>query len=222
MIHYGSIVRNHESAERDAASMSGFLQAALHRVSEMGAGGMAAFILLYVGATVAFLPGSVLTVGAGAAFGLWKGFALVSAGATLGASAAFLVGRHLIRERIEKRLKGHPSFAAISGAVGAQGWRVVLLTRLSPVLPFNLLNYAFGLTRVGFGEYVLASWAGMLPGTFLYVYLGAAAGEAARAGARTKTPAEWALLAAGLVATALAAWLIGRAAKKALKHDHAR
>ena len=202
--------------------MSAFLQAALHRVSEMGAGGMAVFILLYVAATVAFLPGSVLTVGAGAAFGLWKGFALVSAGATLGASAAFLVGRHLIRERIEKRLKGHPSFAAISGAVGAQGWRVVLLTRLSPVLPFNLLNYAFGLTRVGFGEYVLASWAGMLPGTFLYVYLGAAAGEAARAGARTKTPAEWALLAAGLAATALAAWLIGRAAKKALKHERAR
>lgn len=202
--------------------MSAFLQAALHRVSEMGAGGMAVFILLYVGATVAFLPGSVLTIGAGAAFGLWKGFALVSAGATLGASAAFLVGRHLIRERIEKRLKGYPAFAAISGAVGEQGWRVVLLTRLSPVLPFNLLNYAFGLTRVGFGEYVLASWAGMLPGTFLYVYLGAAAGEAARGGARAKTKGEWALFAAGLAATALAAWLIGRAAKKALKHERAR
>jgi len=204
--------------------LSGLLQAALGRVAEMGVLGMAAFILLYVGATVAFLPGSILTLGAGAAFGVWKGFALVSAGSTLGACAAFLVGRFLIRERIEKRLTAYPSFAAVSGAVGSQGWRVVLLTRLSPLLPFNLLNYAYGVTRVGFWEYAAASWAGMLPGTLLYVYLGAAAGEAARAGAgaRTKTPLEWALFAAGLAATALSAWLIGRAAKMALKEGVSR
>ncbi len=197
--------------------MSAFLQLALERVAAMGAGGMVAFVLLYAVATVAFLPGSVLTLGAGAAFGVWKGFVLVSAGATLGACASFLVGRFLVRERIEKLLSGYPAFAAVSKAVGSQGWRVVLLTRLSPVLPFNLLNYAYGLTRVGFAEYAAASWIGMLPGTLLYVYLGAAAAEAARAGARTRTNLEWALFVAGLAATAMAAWLIGRAAKRALK-----
>lgn len=204
--------------------MSGLLQAALVRVAEMGVLGMAAFILLYMGATVALLPGSILTLGAGAVFGIWKGLALVSAGSTLGACAAFLVARFLIRERIEKRLKAYPSFSAISDAVGSQGWRVVFLTRLSPLLPFNVLNYAYGVTRVGFWEYAAASWAGMLPGTLLYVYLGAAAGEAARAGAgaRTKSSLEWALFAAGLAATALAAWLIGRAAKRALNEGVSR
>jgi uncharacterized membrane protein YdjX (TVP38/TMEM64 family) len=199
--------------------MSAFLQATLERAADMGAGGLVAFVFLYAIATVAFLPGSVLTLGAGVAFGVPKGFALVSAGATLGACASFLVGRFLLRERIEKLLSGYPAFAAISSAVGSQGWRVVLLTRLSPVLPFNLLNYAYGLTRVGFGEYAAASWIGMLPGTLLYVYLGAAAAEAARAGAgaRTRTSLEWALFVAGLAATALAAWLIGRAAKRALR-----
>lgn len=176
----------------------------------------AAFVGLYVLATVAFLPGSALTLGAGAAFGLWKGFALVSIASTLGASAAFLVGRHLLRDWVTRKLEKVPAFAAIAGAVGAEGWKVVLLTRLSPVLPFNLLNYAYGLTTVGFGEYALASWLGMIPGTFLYVYLGAAAGEAARGGSRARTSAEWALYAGGLAATAVAAWLVGRTAKLAL------
>lgn len=199
--------------------MNADLQSALDAVAGMGAGGMVAFIFLYAIATVAFMPGSVLTLGAGAAFGVPKGFVLVSAGATLGACASFLVGRFLVRERIEKLLSGYPAFAAVSKAVGSQGRRVVFLTRLSPILPFNLLNYAYGLTRVGFGDYAAASWAGMLPGTLLYVYLGAAAAEAARAGAgaRTRTSWEWALFVAGLAATAVAAWLIGRAAKAALK-----
>lgn len=177
----------------------------------------ALFVGAYVLATVAFLPGSALTLGAGAAFGLWKGFALVSAGSTLGACAAFLVGRHLLRGWVSKKLAAVPAFAAVAGAVGAEGWKVVLLTRLSPVLPFNLLNYAYGLTTVGFWEYALASWIGMIPGTLLYVYLGAAAGEAARGGSRARTPAEWAFYAGGLAATAVAAWLVGRAAKRALK-----
>lgn len=199
--------------------MNADLQSALDAVAGMGAGGMVAFIFLYAIATVAFMPGSVLTLGAGAAFGVPKGFVLVSAGATLGACASFLVGRFLVRERIEKLLSGYPAFAAVSKAVGSQGRRVVFLTRLSPILPFNLLNYAYGLTRVGFGDYAAASWAGMLPGTLLYVYLGAAAAEAARAGAgaRTRTNWEWALFVAGLAATGLAAWMIGRAAKRALK-----
>jgi uncharacterized membrane protein YdjX (TVP38/TMEM64 family) len=196
--------------------MRKLLGAALTWTAAAGPLGLAAFVGLYVLACVAFLPGSILTLGAGAAFGLWKGFVLVSVGSTLGAGAAFLVGRYLLRDWVTRRLAAVPAFAAISGAVGTEGWKVVLLTRLSPVLPFNLLNYGYGLTTVGFGEYVLASWIGMMPGTFLYVYLGAAAGAAARGGSSARTPAEWAMFAAGLAATAVAAWLVGRTAKKAL------
>lgn len=196
--------------------MKAQLASALAWTASAGPLGQAAFVGLYILACVAFLPGSVLTLGAGAAFGLWKGFVLVSIGSTLGACAAFLTGRYLLRDWATRRLAAFPAFAAVAASVGQEGWRVVLLTRLSPVLPFNLLNYGYGLTTVGLGEYALASWLGMLPGTFLYVYLGAAAGEAARAGTRARTPAEWGLFATGLAATAVAAWLVGRTAKKAL------
>ncbi|MDE2142675.1 MAG: TVP38/TMEM64 family protein [Elusimicrobia bacterium] len=196
--------------------MKKIMTAALAWTAGAGPAGLAAFVGLYVLACVAFLPGSVLTLGAGAAFGLWKGFLLVSAGSTLGACASFLVGRYLLRDWVSKRMEKVPAFAAVAGAVGQEGWKVVFLTRLSPVLPFNLLNYGYGLTGVGLGEYALASWIGMMPGTFLYVYLGAAAGEAARGGSRARTPAEWALYAGGLAATAVAAWLVGRTAKRAL------
>lgn len=200
------------------------MAAALAWTAATGASGQAVFVALYVLACVAFLPGSILTLGAGAAFGLWKGFLLVSAGSTLGACAAFLIGRHLLRERISRRMEKVPAFAAIAAAVGHEGWKVVILTRLSPVLPFNLLNYGYGLTTVRLREYALASWIGMMPGTFLYVYLGAAAGEIARAGSHAHTRAEWALYATGLIATAAAAWLVGRTARRALsakKDSHA-
>lgn len=196
--------------------MKALLSSALAWTAAAGPAGGAAFVALYVLACVAFLPGSVLTFGAGAAFGLWKGFALVSLGSTIGAWASFLVGRYLLRDWVSRRLEKVPTFAAVAAAVGKEGWKVVLLTRLSPVLPFNLLNYGYGLTTVGAGEYTLASWIGMIPGTFLYVSLGAAAGDAARGAARARTPAEWALYGAGLAATGVAAWLVGRTAKRAL------
>ncbi len=196
--------------------MRELLATALAWTATAGLAGQAVFVGLYVLACVAFLPGSVLTVGAGAAFGLWKGFILVSIGSTAGACASFLVGRYLLRDWVSRRLEKVPAFAAVAAAVGQEGWKVVLLTRLSPVLPFNLLNYGYGLTSVGVGEFTVASWIGMMPGTLLYVYIGAAAGDAARGGLRTRTPAEWALFSAGLAATALAAWLVGRTAKRAL------
>jgi uncharacterized membrane protein YdjX (TVP38/TMEM64 family) len=196
--------------------MKEFLASALAWTAAAGPMGYAAFVALYVLACVALLPGSVLTLGAGAAFGLWKGFILVSLASTIGACASFLLGRYLLRDWVSRRLAAVPAFAAVAGAVGSEGWKVVLLTRLSPVLPFNLLNYGYGLTTVKFSDYALASWIGMMPGTILYVYLGAAAGEAARAGSHKRTPAEWALFVAGLAATAVAAWLVGRTAKRAL------
>lgn len=184
----------------------------------MGVAGYAAFIFLYAFACVAFLPVSVLTLGAGALFGIGPGFFLVWTGATLGACVSFLLGRHWMRTWVEKRLARYPMFAAIDAAVTVQGWRVVVLTRLTPLFPFALQNYAYGLMRVTFGEYALASWLGMVPGTLMFVYVGAVAGEAVKAGAagRTRTPAEWAFLGVGLLATIVVVMLVGRTAKRAL------
>lgn len=174
------------------------------------------FVAAYVGSTVAFLPAVPLTLGAGAAWGLGKGFLLVSAGSTLGAVAAFLVARTAGRGWVERRLGADPRLRALDKAVAREGWRAVALLRLSPVVPFNLLNYAFGLTRVPLAPYALASWLAMMPGTLLYVWLGSAAGDAARGQA---SPAQWALTAVGLAATAAAVVLVSRAAKKALAED---
>jgi len=199
--------------------MADLLASALAYVASLGAAGGVAFILLYAAACIALLPVSVLTLGAGALFGLGPGFALVWIGATIGACASFLIGRHWLRAWVEKRLTRYPVFAAIDAAVSVEGWRVVFLTRLSPLFPFALQNYAYGLTRVKFGEYALASFVGMAPGTWLYIYLGAAAGEAVKAGTNgpARTPAQWVFYGVGLLATIAVVTLVGRAAGRALK-----
>lgn len=202
--------------------MTEALRCALDAVAGMGPAGQLLFVLLYAASCVLFLPASVLTLGAGAAFGVARGFLLVWAGATLGCCAAFLSGRYLLRDWVRRRLEPYPAFRAISTAVAREGWRVVILTRLSPVLPFNLLNYAYGLTSIGLREYAWSSCVGMVPGALLFIWLGAAAGEAVRAGAggaRTRTPAEWAFFVMGLLATAAAVALVGRAAKRALAEE---
>src|SRR5438876_8147935 len=147
-------------------------------VAQMGVAGILIFIGVYALATVLLAPGSILTIGAGFAFGLWKGFLAVSAGATLGAALAFLVARFIAREKVEATAKGNEKFREIDKAIGKQGAKLIFLLRLSPLIPFNLSNYFYGLTGVKFWPYVLASWIGMMPGTFLYVYIGTA-GEAA-------------------------------------------
>lgn len=189
------------------------LAAALDGLRELGPWGPAIFVLLYIAATVLFVPGSALTLGAGALFGVGLGSALVSVGATLGATAAFLIGRHLARGWVAKKIAGNPAFAALDRAVAAEGWKIVGLARLSPAFPYSLLNYAFGLTRVSLRDYVLASWLGMMPGTVMYVYLGSLARAA---GERTRTPAEWALYGLGLLATIAVTILVTRLARAAL------
>lgn len=188
-------------------------------VEALGPWGPIVYILGYVVATVAFLPGSLLTLGAGAVFGLVRGTALVLVGATLGASAAFLVSRYLARGAVERRLAGDRRFAAIDRAIGADGRRIVFLLRLSPAFPFTLLNYALGLTRIRFRDYLLAS-AGMVPGTLLYVYYGKVAGDVARLAGGAPMPrgtAYYAVLALGLVATIVVATLVTRTARRALE-----
>ena len=161
-----------------------------------------------------FIPGSVLTLGAGAIFGVVWGSGYVSISSTLAATCAFLVGRYLARDAIARKIEGNERFAAIDKAVAREGWKIVGLTRLSPVFPFTLLNYAFGLTQVKLRDFVLASWIGKMPGTVMYVYLGSLAKAAS--GERTRTTGEWVLYGVGLLATAVVTVFVTRIAKKAL------
>jgi uncharacterized membrane protein YdjX (TVP38/TMEM64 family) len=194
------------------------LRQALARISGLGPLGLLIFIALYIMACVLLLPGSILTLGAGVVFGVVQGSIAVSIGATLGATSAFLVGRYLARNWVAKRIAGNNKFKAVDEAVGKEGWKIVLLTRLSPVFPFNLLNYAYGLTKVSLRHYFFASWIGMIPGTVMYVYLGSLAGDLASlgVGGHTRTTAEWVLYGVGLLATVLVTVFVTRVAKKAL------
>ena len=192
------------------------LASALDAVARLGPWGPALFLLLYITTTVFFLPGSILSVGAGVVFGLARGVVVVSISATLGAIAAFLVGRYIARGWIAAKIEGHPKFKIIDEAVARDGWKIVALLRLSPVVPFNFLNYAFGITRVSLRHYALASWMGMLPGTLLYVYLGSVAGDLAGVGRGRRTPVEWAFYAVGLAATIAVTIYVTRLARRAL------
>ncbi|HEX3129570.1 MAG TPA: TVP38/TMEM64 family protein [Thermoanaerobaculia bacterium] len=189
-------------------------------VRSLGALGPLVFILGYAVATVAFIPGSALTLAAGFLFGVVRGTVFTLIGATLGASAAFLVARYVARGAIERRIAGNPRFTAIDRAVGREGFKIVALLRLSPVVPFNLLNYSLGLTRVRFLPYFAAS-AAMLPGTLLYVYYGAAAESLALAlgGGANKGAGAWILLGVGLLATVVATAFVTRLAGRALKQE---
>ena len=194
------------------------LSTALDWIRGLGALGPVIFVVAYILATVFFLPGSVLTLGAGALFGLVRGSILVSIASTLGAASAFLVGRYLARGWVEKRIEGNERFQAVDERVAREGWKIVGLTRLSPVFPFNLLNYAYGVTRVSLRDYFFASWIGMLPGTILYVYLGSLAGDLAALGTAgtSATTARWILRVAGLLATVAVTVYVARLAREAL------
>jgi uncharacterized membrane protein YdjX (TVP38/TMEM64 family) len=180
-----------------------------------------AYVLLYVVATVALLPGLVLTIGAGAIFGLAKGVALVSLSSVLGATAAFFVGRTVARNWVSRQIEAWPKFRALDRALDARGFWIVLLTRLSPVFPFNLLNYAYGVTAVKPRDYILGSWIGMFPATVLYVYAGSAAADVAQAltGKVETGGAGRVLLFVGLVATVVVTVLVTRIARRHLDHE---
>ncbi len=176
------------------------------------------FILIYILATVLFIPGSLLTLGAGVLFGVAWGSVWVSVASTLGATCAFVVGRYFIRDWVGKKIEKDEKFKAIDQAVAVEGWKIVVLTRLSPIFPFNLLNYAFGITQVSLRDYFFASWIGMMPGTIMYVYIGSLAGNLAALGSQgqTRTPVEWGLYGVGLVAAIAVTIYVTRIAKKAL------
>jgi len=191
-------------------------------VRDMGVWGPLVFALVYVIATVLMLPGSALTLVAGAIFGLAWGMVAVSVGSTTGAALAFLISRYLARDTVERRLGRYPKFRAVDQAVSEGGWKIVAMLRLSPAIPFNLQNYLYGVTAIRFWPYVLASWIAMLPGTFMYVYLGYAgrAGVAAATGEGTdRSPAQWAMLGVGLIATIAVTVYITKLARRAISRQ---
>jgi uncharacterized membrane protein YdjX (TVP38/TMEM64 family) len=196
------------------------LSSALKAISALGPAAPLAFIAIYVIACVLFIPGSILTIGAGVIFGVLWGSIYVSVASTAGATAAFLVGRYFAREAVARRIEGNVRFRSIDDAVAREGWKMVLLTRLSPVFPFNLLNYAYGLTRVRLAEYVVASWIGMMPATVMFVYLGALSGDLARAvsgSVGASANLRWALNLVGFAATVAVAVYATRIGARALK-----
>lgn len=190
-------------------------------VGHMGAAGIFVFVIVYAVATIVMAPGSILTIGAGFAFGLWKGFFAVSAGATLGASLAFLVARFIARNKIEAVAKRNDKFRRIDNAIGREGAKLIFLLRLNPVIPFNVSNYFYGLTGVRFWPYVLASWIGMMPGTFLYVYIGTAGKAAVAVAAGSEAMKHgwqyWTFLGVGLAATIAVTIWVTKIARDALK-----
>jgi len=189
------------------------------RVADWGLTGVIVFILVYALATVLLIPGSALTLGAGFAFGLVTGMIAVSIASTLGAALAFLVGRHLARDKVRATLADRKKFEAVDRAVSKRGWKIVALLRLSPVFPFVALNYLLGLTGIRFSHYVAASWAGMLPGTLLYVYLGylGKAGIQTAAGESEPNLLRWIYLGAGLLATLAVTVYVTRLARRAIR-----
>jgi uncharacterized membrane protein YdjX (TVP38/TMEM64 family) len=177
------------------------------------------FVLLYLVAVVAFVPGSWLTAAGGAVFGVLPAAVYSLAGATLGSMAAFLLGRHAARRIVARHLDAVPHFAAIDRAVAADGRRIVFLLRLSPVAPFNFLNYALGLTTISVWDFLFGS-LGMIPGSLMYAYAGHLGGEALAIAGQTQLPrtaSYYAMLAAGLAATIAASMVVTRAARRALR-----
>lgn len=187
-------------------------------IATTGVRGPVIFAGIYVLATLAMVPGLILTLAAGALFGLVPGFVVVSLASTSGAALAFLTGRYLARARIARLANRYPGFSAVDRAIAEGGWRVVVLLRLSPAVPFNLQNWFYGMTSVAFWPCMLASWIAMMPGTFLYVYLGHVAGLATT-GEEEGSTAQAVLWAVGLLATLVVTIYITRLARRQLNEQ---
>lgn len=200
------------------------LQTSLIAVNSIGVLGPIAFIVIYNIATLLFVPGAILTIKGGCLFGIFWGSVYVLIAAMLGATWAFLLGRYLSRDWIYRQIGKNPQLQAIDRAVAQEGWKIVLLTRLSPIFPFNVLNYVFGVTQVSFKDYVLGS-LGMIPGTVMYVYIGSLASDLAMLDMSNRPPTtetqivQWVMRIIGVIATVTVTIYMTRLAKKALNQS---
>jgi len=191
----------------------------LQAVKRSGPLGPLVFLALFTAACVFLLPTFYLTIAAGLLFGLWEGFAVATVSVAAGASAAFLISRHRVRSGLLGLWGEETRFLALDEAVTEDGWKIVFLSRLSPAFPFNIVNYAFGLTSIPFPVYFAASWAGSIPWTLMYVYSGSLAADFAglRPEAAAGSPLKWVVSLLGLIATAAATIIAARTAGRALK-----
>lgn len=200
------------------------LQIWLMRVENLGTVGAIAFIVIYNLATLLFVPGSILTIKGGCLFGMWRGTIYVLIAAICGATWAFLLGRYLSRDWVCRKIGKNPQFKAIDRAIGREGWKIVLLTRLSPIFPFNFLNYVFGVTQISLKDYILGS-VGMIPGTIMYVYIGSLATDLAtldlsELAAKPETKiVQWVIRIIGVIATIAITIYMTRLAKKTLEQS---
>jgi uncharacterized membrane protein YdjX (TVP38/TMEM64 family) len=211
-----------ESVKVSSPNLQEFLQNALQWINSLGAIGGIVFIGIYIIATLAFLPAALLTLGAGVIFGVTWGSIYVFIGATLGAIAAFLGGRYLAQGWVKEKISSYKKFAIIDKAVSKEGLKIVLLVRLSPLFPFNLLNYAFGITSVSFQDYLIGS-VGMIPGTIMYVYFGSLVGDIALIGSKNQPGniiLHWVIQIMGLIATIAVTVYVTKIAKKALEDEN--
>jgi len=205
------------SAVAAAFPVRDWIRALANWMEQLGPAGVAVFIGIYAIATVLLFPGWIFTVTAGLIFGVVGGTAAALSGATLGAALAFLVARYLVRDSIQKFAKSYPRFQAIDQAIGENGWKIVGLLRLNPLIPFNISNYFYGITAIPFWQYVLVSVIGMLPGALLYAYLGAF-GKATIGAGSPPSIGRYLLLGIGLAATVAVTIIISRLARNALKN----
>jgi uncharacterized membrane protein YdjX (TVP38/TMEM64 family) len=185
-------------------------------VKDLGAVGYVVYVLAYIVFCIFFLPASVLTLGAGAIFGFVKGSIIVVVGATLGATASFLLGRTIMRRRIEAMTASNPKFRALDRAIAREGGKIVFLIRLAPVFPFAFINFAFGLTGVRLVPYVLATFLGIIPVTLAFVYIAATATRTVTADMdATRTTIQIAGIVFAIIATAFVTRVALKAVHKA-------
>ena len=184
-------------------------------VRALGPAGWVVYALVYAACVTLFVPASILTLGAGALYGLGVGVGVVLAGATLGATTSFLLARTLLRERVEHMTRGNARFRALDRAIAKEGTKIVFLVRLAPVFPFTYINYAFGLTGVATTPYVVASLVGMAPATFAYVYIGYAAAHAASGSDGARTVVQIVGAVAAIIVTIVVARIATRAIREA-------
>jgi len=192
----------------------------MHDIRALGWCGWLFFIGIYASSCLFFVPGSVLTFAAGAIYGFWKGLFLALVGNGAASLLCLLIARYILRDLAAKRFAKRPELMeALKAAVEKDGWRIVCLTHLSPIVPFSLINYAFGLTTIPVGEFLLATVLGTVPATCVYVYLGSLVGHLAAIGPemRLHRPLEWFLQGLGLAATVAVTLYITRTARRALK-----
>ena len=188
-------------------------------IADSGWVGVLWFIVLYTLTCVFFLPGSFLTIGAGAIYGFWFSTALVTISSTVGAVVNFLTSRYLARDWMRRKLGHSGKFRALEKAVSAEGWRMILISRMSPIIPHSLVSYAAGLIRISFWRFTFASFIGFLPQSAAYTYVGAVVGKALRtsAGVTPHDPVTWMFYGLGLVATLIVTAITTRIARQSWK-----